>query len=127
MTKETAEPRLPDADHSASLSLAFADNSSYLGAKDTARLQRFAKSLSASCKVRMTATVAGSGADARYAGWLAERRLSRVTDLLRANAIGEITAEVELVSNDARRLVVVSLPDEADCGEARSITIAANQ
>jgi outer membrane protein OmpA-like peptidoglycan-associated protein len=127
LPKHDAELHPPEAPALPAFSVSFADNSSYLGAKETAKLRQFARELRPSCTLRMKATVAGFGADAHYAGWLAERRLDRVAQLLRENVAGEISTEFRLVPNDSRRLVIVSLHDEPTCGKAKSQTFVAMQ
>jgi len=128
LPKMNPENSSTDTPPATTLNLSFANNSSYLSDRDTSRLQQFARRLGPACKIRVAATVAGTGADAHYAEWLAERRLDRVGRLLHDNATGGITAETELLRNDPRRLVILSLPDPLDCAERRpSNTFAARQ
>lgn len=102
------------------LALTFADNSSYLGDQDIARLRRFARSLGSACMVTLRATVAG-GTDAHYAAWLAERRIARVADHL--SELVTVENHV-LVRDDASRRVRVAVSDKSACAGGQETTSA---
>jgi hypothetical protein len=102
------------------LALTFADNSSYLGESEIARLLRFANHLPPGCSVLLRATVAG-GADAQYAAWLAERRMARVAE--RLEGVATVTSRV-YVQNDASRQVVIAVASEAGCVGATEMASA---
>jgi hypothetical protein len=104
----------------AELALTFADNSSYLGASEIARLQRFASRLPSTCGLLLRATVAG-GTNADYAAWLAERRMARVAEHL--NGVATIAGREYLPDDGSRQVLIAAAPD-ASCSGATETTTA---
>lgn len=105
-------------------SLSFPDNSSYLNAGEMARLRTFTGTLDRECKLVLTATVAGGGADTRYAAWLAQRRLDRVAGMLRNLVSEDLQIEYLLEPNDSRRQVSLLVPTDAACSATRPVFLA---
>ncbi len=104
--------------------LTFADNSSYLSASDSARLQAFAGALDRPCRLVLTATVAGGDIDTEYAAWLAQRRLERVSSMLRDLVAEGVQLDYLLQPADASRQVSLTVPAGERCSAQRPVVLA---
>jgi outer membrane protein OmpA-like peptidoglycan-associated protein len=97
--KAAARPARPASNVSTGASLYFDKNSSYLSAAEQQRVAALAASLKQRGGTVHITGFADSLGDAKYNRWMAERRASRVAELIKSHSGGQVRVVVEAVGS----------------------------